>query len=145
MSDEELYEVVDPSTGLATGRLATSEEVHTDGLWHRTFHLWLVSDRDGGLVYLQRRGADVRHEPLKLDIAAAGHYRAGESLYDGLREADEELGLHEPFLLQQGFISRTPRGRMLTPQAFAHIGLDAPKGFEGSQATLFEDGDAGDA
>jgi len=58
------------------------------------------------------------------------------------RDAIEEI--IEPFLLQQGFISRTPRGRMLTPQAFAHIGLAAPKGFEGSQATLFEDGDAGE-
>jgi len=58
------------------------------------------------------------------------------------RDAIEEI--IEPFLLQQGFISRTPRGRMLTPQAFAHIGLASPKGFEGSQATLFEDGDAGE-
>ncbi len=56
------------------------------------------------------------------------------------RDALEEI--IEPFLLQQGFISRTPRGRMLTPHAFAHIGLGLPKGFEGAQAGLFEDGDA---
>jgi Holliday junction DNA helicase RuvB len=58
------------------------------------------------------------------------------------RDALEEI--IEPYLLQQGFISRTPRGRMLTPQAFAHIGLGAPKGFEGAQATLFESDDAAD-
>ncbi len=57
------------------------------------------------------------------------------------RDALEEI--IEPYLLQQGFISRTPRGRMLTPQAFAHIGLGAPKGF-GAQATLFEGDDAAD-
>jgi len=58
------------------------------------------------------------------------------------RDALEEI--IEPFLLQQGFISRTPRGRMLTPHAFAHIGLGLPKGFEGVQGALFEDDDAAD-
>jgi len=48
----------------------------------------------------------------------------------------------EPFLLQQGFISRTPRGRMLTAQAFAHIGLAAPKDFEGAQMGMFTDDEA---
>ncbi len=33
----------------------------------------------------------------------------------------------EPYLLQQGFIQRTPRGRCLTHKAYAHIGLSAPK------------------
>jgi Holliday junction DNA helicase RuvB len=40
------------------------------------------------------------------------------------RDAIEEIV--EPFLLQQGLIQRTPRGRMLTGQAFAHLGLAAP-------------------
>jgi holliday junction DNA helicase RuvB len=40
------------------------------------------------------------------------------------RDAIEEIV--EPFLLQQGFIQRTPRGRMLTGQAFAHLGMAAP-------------------
>jgi Holliday junction DNA helicase RuvB len=34
----------------------------------------------------------------------------------------------EPFLIQQGFLMRTPRGRVLTGAAYAHLGLDAPKG-----------------
>lgn len=33
----------------------------------------------------------------------------------------------EPFLLQQGFIQRTPRGRMVTDKGYRHLGLDAPK------------------
>src|SRR5262247_2659684 len=37
------------------------------------------------------------------------------------RDAIEEI--IEPYLLQQGFIARTPRGRVLTAQAFAHLGL----------------------
>jgi Holliday junction DNA helicase RuvB len=40
------------------------------------------------------------------------------------RDAIEEI--IEPYLLQQGFIARTPRGRMLTAHAFAHLGLPAP-------------------
>lgn len=32
----------------------------------------------------------------------------------------------EPYLIQQGFLKRTPRGRMATPRARAHLGLEAP-------------------
>ncbi len=41
------------------------------------------------------------------------------------RDAIEEI--IEPFLLQQGFIQRTPRGRVLTVHAFRHLGLPEPK------------------
>lgn len=34
----------------------------------------------------------------------------------------------EPYLIQQGFVQRTPRGRMLTKQAFEYIGLPVPQG-----------------
>ena len=30
----------------------------------------------------------------------------------------------EPYLIQQGFLQRTPRGRIATPHAYAHFGLD---------------------
>jgi Holliday junction DNA helicase RuvB len=33
----------------------------------------------------------------------------------------------EPFLIQQGFLMRTPRGRMLALQAYSHLGLNPPK------------------
>jgi len=32
----------------------------------------------------------------------------------------------EPYLIQQGFLMRTPRGRMLTEAAFRHLGLTVP-------------------
>ncbi|MBX5468047.1 MAG: Holliday junction branch migration DNA helicase RuvB [Firmicutes bacterium] len=35
----------------------------------------------------------------------------------------------EPYLLQQGFLQRTPRGRMLTLRAFQHLGMTPPPGF----------------
>ncbi|HWJ76410.1 MAG TPA: Holliday junction branch migration DNA helicase RuvB [Kaistia sp.] len=40
------------------------------------------------------------------------------------RDAIEEIV--EPYLIQQGMVQRTPRGRVLTPHAFAHLGLAAP-------------------
>ena len=40
------------------------------------------------------------------------------------RDALEEIV--EPFLLQQGFIGRTPRGRVLTLRAYKHLGLRGP-------------------
>jgi len=49
----------------------------------------------------------------------------------------------EPYLIQQGFLMRTPRGRALTAQAFGHLGLKAPK-IPGSQLELIE-GTADDA
>ena len=38
--------------------------------------------------------------------------------------------LYEPFLLQSGFLTRTPRGRVVTAQAYRHLGLK-PRGNEG--------------
>ena len=55
------------------------------------------------------------------------------------RDALEEIV--EPYLIQQGFIQRTPRGRMLTALAFSHLGKVVPQGFTGMQASLFEDGE----
>ena len=49
------------------------------------------------------------------------------------RDALEEV--IEPFLLQQGLIQRTPRGRMLARKAWQHLGLSAPKRLE--QPELF--------
>ena len=41
-------------------------------------------------------------------------------------EADTVEDVVEPFLIQQGLLARTPRGRVATPQAWAHLGLDRP-------------------
>ncbi|WP_137388167.1 Holliday junction branch migration DNA helicase RuvB [Rhodoligotrophos defluvii] len=58
------------------------------------------------------------------------------------RDAIEDI--IEPFLIQQGFVNRTPRGRVLTPHAFAHLGLAVPGRLTTAQTDLFveDDGDA---
>ncbi|QJP16512.1 Holliday junction branch migration DNA helicase RuvB [Starkeya sp. ORNL1] len=52
------------------------------------------------------------------------------------RDAIEEI--IEPFLVQQGFLQRTPRGRVLTAHAFKHLGLAAPP--SSNQMPLFDEG-----
>ncbi|KAA2235735.1 Holliday junction branch migration DNA helicase RuvB [Salinarimonas soli] len=58
------------------------------------------------------------------------------------RDAIEEI--IEPYLIQKGFIQRTPRGRILTPHAFRHLGLPEPNRDPAAQYGLFAGGDAED-
>ena len=51
-------------------------------------------------------------------------------------ERDTLEDLIEPYLIQQGYLMRTPRGRVATRSAYLHLGLPAPAG--GSQGGLFE-------
>lgn len=81
-------------------------------------------------------GADRRYLSMM-----AEHYGGGpvgvETLSAALSESRDALEeVIEPYLLQQGLIQRTPRGRMLASRAWRHLGLDAP---QSPQTTLFED------
>jgi len=63
----------------------------------------------------------------------AEHFGGGpvgvETLAASLAEARDAVeDVVEPFLLQCGLIQRTPRGRLLSPSAWKHLGLAAPKG-----------------
>jgi Holliday junction DNA helicase RuvB len=53
------------------------------------------------------------------------------------RETVEEVA--EPFLVRSGFLARTPRGRVATPAAWAHLGLEAPRGSALGEPDLFDD------
>ena len=86
---------------------------------------------DGALLQLEvdSRGLDALDHRYLNCIAL--NYNGGpvgvETLSAALsepRDAIEEIV--EPYLLQQGLIARTPRGRVLTGAAFAHLGLPAP-------------------
>ena len=79
-------------------------------------------------------GADRRY--LRL---IAENYQGGpvgiETMSAALSESRDALEeVIEPFLLQQGLIQRTPRGRMLAQKAWTHLGMPPPK----SQSDLFE-------
>jgi holliday junction DNA helicase RuvB len=56
------------------------------------------------------------------------------------RDAIEDI--IEPYLIQKGFVQRTPRGRILTPHAFRHLGIAEPSREVTTQFGLFNgDGD----
>ena len=71
------------------------EAIHRDGDWHRTFDCWLV-DVATPAVLFQQRSFGKRDFPGLFDTSAAGHYRAGETWLDGVRELEEEVGLTIP-------------------------------------------------
>ncbi len=54
------------------------------------------------------------------------------------RDALEEIV--EPFLLQQGFIGRTPRGRVLTLKSYRHLGVSGPARGAAPEFPIFDDG-----
>ncbi len=53
-------------------------------------------------------------------------------------QPDTVEDVYEPFLIQQGMIARTPRGRVAMPAAYRHIGLAVPQLGVGPQAGLFD-------
>jgi Holliday junction DNA helicase RuvB len=46
-------------------------------------------------------------------------------------ERDTLEDVYEPFLVREGFLARTPRGRVALPPAYAHLGRDRPHGKQG--------------
>ncbi|MEO9336437.1 Holliday junction branch migration DNA helicase RuvB [Mesorhizobium sp. SB112] len=63
-----------------------------------------------------------------------------ETIAAGLSEPRDAIeDIIEPYLIQQGFIQRTPRGRMLTVNAWKHLGLNAPSDLAQQQANLFQE------
>lgn len=64
--------------------------------------------------------------PVGVDNLAAAIGEARDTIEDVL----------EPYLIQQGFLQRTPRGRIATPSVYRHLGLDAPA--SGGQQALWQ-------
>jgi len=48
--------------------------------------------------------------------------------------------VYEPFLIQQGFLHRTPRGRVATPAAYRHFDYSPPSGTTSGQGSFFDEG-----
>ena len=59
--------------------------------------------------------------------SAAGRSGSRRCRSRSARSPDTIEDVYEPYLLQQGFLMRTPRGRVATDAAFAHLGLEAPR------------------
>ena len=90
MSEQEMIMTVDRK-GNPLGPRPRSE-IHAKGLWHETFHCF-VYDPKRDVVLLQQRSMHKKDFPGMIDITAAGHLLANETVEDGLRELEEEIGL----------------------------------------------------
>jgi holliday junction DNA helicase RuvB len=107
--------------GVLTGTIATSA-------------LTMLHVDEKGLDQLDRKYLDTLIEK----------FSGGPTGVDNLAAAiSEERGtledVIEPFLIQQGFIVRTPRGRMATRHAWSHIGLQPPAQYEEPQQSLLHE------
>jgi Holliday junction DNA helicase RuvB len=109
----------------------------------------------GGAGEVTREAADKALGQLEVDAAGldamdhrylrciAVNYGGGpvgiETIAAALSEGKDAIEeVIEPYLLQQGFIARTPRGRVLTLRAFRHLGFPAPKAFRDAELPLFD-------
>ncbi len=90
----ELLDIVDEA-GVPTGETIDRERAHTDGVRHRTSHVWIARKRDGKAeLLLQKRSENKDSHPGCYDISSAGHIPAGQDYVpSALRELKEELGL----------------------------------------------------
>ncbi|OAH98917.1 Holliday junction DNA helicase RuvB [Methylomonas methanica] len=82
------------------------------------------------MLKIDQQGFDMLDR--KLLTAMIEHFQGGPVGLDTLAAViSEERGtvedVLEPYLLQQGFIMRTPRGRVVTHKAYSHFGLPVPR------------------
>ena len=78
--------------GEFTGEVATRDECHSKGLWHRGVYAFII-DKDYN-VLLQKRSSNKKLWPDRWDVTIGGHVNAGEFGRQALiRECKEELGI----------------------------------------------------
>ncbi|GAA4081821.1 Holliday junction branch migration DNA helicase RuvB [Zhongshania borealis] len=106
-------------------RVRDYAEVKADG-----FVTAKIADQALNMLNVDSSGFD--HQDRRLLLAMIERFDGGPVGVDSLAAAiSEERGtiedVLEPYLIQQGYIMRTPRGRVVTNQAYRHFGLEMPK------------------
>lgn len=94
-----------------------------------------VADEALNMLSVDSQGFD--HMDRRLLLALMEKFDGGPVGVESLAAAiSEERGtiedVLEPFLIQQGFLMRTPRGRMVTSHAYLHFGLEPPNAGAGT-------------
>ena len=101
-----------------------------------------LADRSLSLLEVDSIGLDImdRRYLNMLAVNFGGGPVGIETIAAALSEPRDAIeDIIEPYLLQQGFLQRTPRGRLLTPTAFRHLGLVEPSRTEGQVGLFAED------
>ena len=104
---------IDRAIAVKTTERLEVDEAGLDAMDRRLLRI-IIEDYDGG--------------PVGIETISAALSEARDTLED----------VYEPFLLQQGFLGRTPRGRIATKKAYAHLGVPPPGSSGGPpQGALF--------
>lgn len=105
-------------------RVRDYAEVKCDGVVDQD-----AADKALNMLHVDQHGLD--HMDRRLLLAMIEKFDGGPVGVDSLaaaisEERDTIEDVLEPYLIQQGFIMRTPRGRVVTNSAYLHFGLDLP-------------------
>ena len=95
-----------------------TEEVAVDALNHLEVDTMGLDQTDRSILKIMMESFEGK--PVGLDTLAAAVGEDSGTIED----------VYEPYLIQNGLIQRTPRGRMLTKAAYEHFGVPAPEGKE---------------
>ena len=109
-------------------RVRDYAQVKGDGTVNHT-----CADAALNMLNVDAQGFD--HMDRRLLLTLLEKYDGGPTGVDSLaasigEERDTIEDVLEPYLMQQGYITRTPRGRMATKLAYLHFGLDLPGRFQ---------------
>lgn len=93
-SDDELFDVLSDA-GDRTEITKRRGDIHRDGDWHASVHIWIARRRLGGMEFLLQKRADSKDSfPGCYDAASTGHIDAGEDpITAAVRELQEEIGV----------------------------------------------------
>jgi Holliday junction DNA helicase RuvB len=112
-------------------RVRDFAEVHGEGVITAE-----IADSALAMLEVDEAGLD-RHDRAILDAIASKFSGGPVGLSTLAAAVDEEPDtiedVYEPYLLQQGLLKRTPRGRVITERGYDHLGLPIPEGL----ASLF--------
>jgi Holliday junction DNA helicase RuvB len=105
-------------------RVRDYAEVKCDGVVNQE-----AADQALNMLHVDQHGLD--HMDRRMLLAMIEKFDGGPVGVDSLaaaisEERDTIEDVLEPYLIQQGFIMRTPRGRVVTQSAYLHFGLDFP-------------------
>jgi Holliday junction DNA helicase RuvB len=94
-----------------------------------------VADRALARLEVDRQGLDPMDR--KILVALIDKFNGGPVGLDTIaaavgEQADTVEDVYEPYLLMEGYLYRTPRGRVATPRGYEHLGRKAPPGLQGS-------------
>jgi isopentenyl-diphosphate delta-isomerase type 1 len=88
---EEIFDIL-TENGEFTGRTATRNRAHEEGLWHRATVIFVINSKNQ--ILLQQRSSKKKMWPDMWDVTAGGHLDTGEFSFEAvIRETKEEIGL----------------------------------------------------